>query len=390
VSYNRPWDGSFATDGGQSYLWYAEYQMVRFMEENGYNVSYVAQADLDKNPALLQNHKLFVSSGHDEYWSGAERTAVQNARDAGVSLAFFSGNELFWKTRWTNSIDTSSTPFRTLVTYKETHFDAPTDPLDPGTWTGSWVDPRFSPPADGGNPPNALTGQFFLVNSGTADIKVPAAYAKLRFWRGTQAASLTGSQTLTLSPGTGTLGYEWDTDEDNGFRPAGLVDMSSTTVSGVEKFLDYGTTTGTGTATHHLTLYKAPSGALVFGAGTVQWAWGLDNTNAWGSSGTDPSGNPPDKNMQQATVNLFADMGVQPFALLPALGLSTAVKSTDTTKPTATISSPANGATLQDGSSTTISGTASDVGGVVAGVEVSTDGGSTWHPATGTTSWTYS
>ena len=29
-------------------------------------------------------------------------------------------------------------------------------------------------------------------------------------------------------------------------------------------------------------------------------------------------------------------------------------------------------------------------GGVVAGVEVSTDGGSTWHPATGTTSWTYS
>ena len=50
----------------------------------------------------------------------------------------------------------------------------------------------------------------------------------------------------------------------------------------------------------------------------MQWAWGLDDTNAWDSSGTNPSGNPPDKNMQQATVNLFADMGVQPFALLPA------------------------------------------------------------------------
>ena len=35
-------------------------------------------------------------------------------------------------------------------------------------------------------------------------------------------------------------------------------------------------------------------------------------------------------------------------------------------------------------------GTASDAGGgVVAGVEVSTDGGTTWHPATGTTNWTY-
>ncbi|MEQ1787747.1 MAG: hypothetical protein ABL966_11885, partial [Acidimicrobiales bacterium] len=28
-------------------------------------------------------------------------------------------------------------------------------------------------------------------------------------------------------------------------------------------------------------------------------------------------------------------------------------------------------------------------GGLVAGVEVSLDGGKTWHPATGTTQWTY-
>jgi hypothetical protein len=37
----------------------------------------------------------------------------------------------------------------------------------------------------------------------------------------------------------------------------------------------------------------------------------------------------------------------------------------------------------------TISGTASDVGGVVAGVEVSTDGGATWHPAMGLANWNY-
>jgi N,N-dimethylformamidase beta subunit-like, C-terminal/Domain of unknown function (DUF4082)/Fibronectin type III domain/Bacterial Ig domain len=389
VSYNRPFDGSLATDGGFSYLWYAEYQMVRFLEENGYNVSYTAQADLDQNPALLQNHKLFVSSGHDEYWSAGERGAVESARDAGVNLAFFSGNEAFWKTRWTNSSDGSNTAYRTLVTYKETHFDSPVDPQEPSTWTGTWVDPRFSPPADGGKPQNALTGQLFEVNSGSSDIKVPASYANLRFWRNTQVAGLTGSETLTLAPGTSTLGYEWDSDEDNGFRPRGLIDMSSTTVSGVEVFTDYGSTTATGTATHHLTLYRAPSGALVFGAGTVQWAWGLDDTNAWHQSNTRPSGTPVDKNMQQATVNLFADMGVQPFALLPELGLTGASKSTDATAPTATITAPANGANLADGATATISGTAGDVGGVVAGVEVSTDGGSTWHPATGKASWTY-
>ena len=116
---------------------------------------------------------------------------MEAARDAGVNLAFFSGNEVFWKTRLEPSIDPSNTPNRTLVAYKETHYDAPVDPQDPPTWTGTWMDPRFSPPADGGRPQNALTGQLFVVNSGTTDITVPAQYSKLRFWRDTQVASLT-------------------------------------------------------------------------------------------------------------------------------------------------------------------------------------------------------
>ena len=66
-----------------------------------------------------------------------------------------------------------------------------------------------------------LTGQFFNVNSGTTDIQVPSQYAKLRFWRNTAVASLTAGQSTTLAPGIGTLGYEWDVDVDNGFRPAG-------------------------------------------------------------------------------------------------------------------------------------------------------------------------
>ena len=64
---------------------------------------------------------MYLSVGHDEYWSGGQRANVEAARDAGVHLAFFSGNEVFWKTRWENSIDGTSTPYRTLVSYKETH-----------------------------------------------------------------------------------------------------------------------------------------------------------------------------------------------------------------------------------------------------------------------------
>ncbi|HXY41002.1 MAG TPA: DUF4082 domain-containing protein, partial [Vicinamibacteria bacterium] len=396
VSYNRPFDGSLTTDGGASDFYYAEYQLVRFLEANGYNVSYTSESEVEANGALLKNHKVFISSGHDEYWSGGQRANVEAALASGVNLAFFSGNEMFWKTRWGPSIDGSNTPDRTLTTYKETHFDEQVDPQDPPTWTGAWDDPRFSPPGDGGRPENALTGQEFEINDGTSDIQVPYADSQLRLWRNTSVAKLTSGQTQTLAPGTGTLGYEWDEDEDNGFRPAGEFDLSSTTVKGLQAFTDYGSETAMEqTATHHLTTYRAPSGALVFGAGTVQWSWGLDNTNAWDESSTDPSGNPPDPTMQQATVNLLADMGAQPSTLME--GLVPATQSTDTTPPQSTITSPASNTTLADGAVTTITGTATDSGGgVVAGVEVSTDGGASWHPATLTTpdgvsvQWSYS
>ena len=373
VSYNRPWQ-SGADDNGASWFMYAEYPMIRFLEANGYDVSYISGVDMSQPGAasIIEQHKIFTSTGHDEYWSGQQRANVEAARDAGVNLAFFSGNEVFWKTRWEPSIDGSNTANRTLVAYKETHYDAPTDPQDPPTWTGSWMDPRFSPPGDGGKPQNALTGQLFTVNAGTTDITVPATYSKLRFWRNTRVASLASGQSTTLDAGAGTLGYEWDVDADNGFRPAGLMDMSSTTDPTAQPFTDYGSQTTTQSTTHHLTLYRAPSGALVFGAGTVQWSWGLDSAN--------PSGK-TDTAMQQATVNLFADMGAQPATLIS--GLTPATASTDTTPPTSTITSPSPGAALTDGSAVTITGTATDAGGgIVAGVEVSTDGGTTWHPVT--------
>ena len=75
-----------------------------------------------------------------------QRDNVEAARDAGVDLAFFSGNEIFWKTRWESSTaDGSSTDHRTLVSYKETHAGAKIDP-EPNIWTGTWRDVRpFNP-----------------------------------------------------------------------------------------------------------------------------------------------------------------------------------------------------------------------------------------------------
>ncbi len=389
VSYNRPFDTRVTSPS--SWLFSAEYPMIRFLEANGYDTKYWSGVDTDRfgaDPSVgltvtTKKPKVFLSVGHDEYWSGAQRANVETARNAGVSLAFMSGNEIYWKHRWESS-------HRTLVTYKETMAGAKIDPaVDPVTgpiWTGTWRDTRFGP-HDGGRPENALIGSIWTVNCCTqSGIIVPASKAGLRIWRNTRVANLTsGSTTL----GNETLGYEWGEAVENGFQPAGLVRLSTTTVPNQEKIQGFGTTVAPGTATHSLTLYKTNSGAIVFGASSVQWSWGLDAVHDNGTN------NVVDPAMQQATVNLFADMGAQPATLqvgndpnYPLLVAATA--SQDTAAPASSITSPLAGANIENGSSVTISGTATDTGGgQVAGVEVSVDGGASWQAAQGTSNWSF-
>ncbi len=360
VSLNRPFitrGGNGGGGPGQDWFMNAEFPMIKFLERNGYNIAYTTDVDLDRDatPITPANHKLIISSGHDEYWSLAERNKIEAARDAGVHLAFFSGNEVYWKVRWENN-------YRTLVCYKEGTLGENVcgNKCDPtSAWTGLW---RDGAAYDAGKPENNLTGQISWSDVSSA-ISVSSAYKNLRFWRNTAVASLSsGSVTFT----SGSLGYEWDFQQYPEANPHGQIALSSQTVSG---------------KVHKLSLYRAPSGALVFGSGTVQWSWGLDNIHDNGSAAANI-------NMQQATINLFADMGVQPATLMSGLTLATA--STDFTAPVVNITSPANGATLTNNSAVTISGNASDAGGVLVGVEISVDGGTTWQLVNGTSSWTYS
>lgn len=377
VSYNRPIVTNTSVAGGtHDFIFGAEHSAIRWLEQNGYDVSYISGVDTTRAGSMLLNHDAFLSVGHDEYWSAEQRANVEAARDSGVNLAFWSGNEIYWKVRWETSIDGNGTPYRTMVCYKETWGGTP-DPSNVGT--GTWRDPRFADP--GQKPENALTGTMFQVDSYRLDtITIPYEYSNLRFWRNTDVANLQPGQTYSLVQNL--LGYEWDSDMENGYRPAGLINMSLSTVA-VDTYLrDYGTSIGSTTATHSLTMYRAESGALVFGAGTVFWSWGLDDTHAGASTPVDP-------NVRQAMVNMFADMGIQPQTLDASLVLAT--QSTDTIKPTATVTSPILGATFAEGQKVTITGTAQDFGGgIVAGVEVSLDGGQSWWKATGREAWSYS
>jgi hypothetical protein len=362
ISYNRPF--STRNIKPECFLFNAEYPMIRWMERNGYNMTYTTDVDMERNTALITpaKHKVLLSVGHDEYWSANMRNNFENARNAGVHLAFFSGNEVYWKTRWENGT-------RTLVCYKEGatlgqgefNCGGNCDPL-PGVWTGLW---RFGCEygEDGCRPENALTGQLSWTESSIA-LQVPYEYRNLPFWRNTSVASLQPGQVATMT--NYTLGYEWNYEQPDfaSYNPPGRITMSSTTYNG---------------KTHMLSMYTHSSGAIVFGAGTVQWSWGLDDEH-------DRERPTPSRDMQQATLNLLLDMGVTPAT--PQAGLIISGGSADQTPPVSLISNPSNGFSVASGSAMTISGTASDASGI-SRVEVSVDGGLTWQAASGTTNWSY-
>ena len=198
---------------------------------------------------------------------------------------------------------------------------------------------------------------------------------------------------LDIAPGI--LGYEWDISPEDQSRPAGLIKLSDTVDipwNGI--LVDQGNHVQPGVATHNLSLYRAESGALVFGAGTVFWSWGLSDEHD-----TSPYGaNIENVALQQFTVNMFADMGIQPGvtdAILASQGLVRAVGITDTVAARATLNDIPD--TVHKFQTVVISGTATDDDGnplttddgKVAVVEISLDNGVTWKVAQGTTDWSY-
>jgi hypothetical protein len=386
VSYNRPISLVGSASGDSSYVWSAEYPAIRWLEANGYDVSYISGLDTARSGAELLEHRAFLSVGHDEYWSAEQRANVEAARDAGVNLAFWSGNEMFWKIRWADEIGNLSTLVDSVLTggtgcciicIKETL--GRMDPSD--IWTGTWRDPAGV--SQGAIPENALTGTMFTVNNPGSNAAITITYdqAQSWFWDNTAISQLQPGQVHSLS--TNYLGYEFDSAVNNGFQPDNLVTLSTTTTPVAQLLVDQGGTYAPGTATHSLTLYKADSGALVFSAGTVYWAWALDSHHPLGANGVNA---PTDINVQQAMVNLFAQMGIQPETL--QAGLIDAQKTVDQLAP---VSTATNVSFDQASSTITVYGRSVDQGGGAIGkTEVSLDGGANWHLATGpAAAWTY-
>lgn len=293
VSFNRPYAlspnkaaaygvgaGEFLTNfqpqrRTSSAAW--EYNMVRWLERSGYDVTYSTDIDTHENyidektgkPILLL-HKAFLSVGHDEYWSWQMRQNVEAARDNGVSLGFFSSNTCYWQIRFEPSRITQDIN-RTIVAYKESVTldpfmrDASLD--NDNLVTTNWRRKPVNLPED------ALIGVMYETFQVNADIHINQTAPK---WlladtqlsqNNTQALRENRKTLLKEIRLQGLLGYE--VDRMFGNAPPNTIRIAHSPYR-----------YGKGIRYADMTVYTADSGATVFATGTMQWSWGLDDYNA--------------------------------------------------------------------------------------------------------------
>ena len=289
VSFDRPFD--YARIGG-THDWYtrSDYPLVYWLERYGYDVAYQSDTDMELNGGRVKNHKVYVLGAHDEYWSAAMRTALEQARDAGTSLFNTGANALFWKIRFENGPNGGQN--RIEVCYKTTQTGA----QDPGGVTSTWRDP-----AGANKPENALLGVMYIGDNSSNffPFTVRAADGADTVYRKTNLQNQPAGSSTSI--GSTLVGWEWDARVANGFEPAGVKTLSASAVSG-NIAQGAGTTYVTGSSTSNAAKYVAPSGALVFSTGTNQWVRGLA-LNAEGQG-------EPEPRIQQVTQNVLEDMAV--------------------------------------------------------------------------------
>ena len=114
ASYNRPFTNRMRAPQGQhqNFLFGSEYPMLYWLEQYGYDISYVSCSDFEdlyRGNSLVGRYNVLLSLGHDEYWTAGTMAAHYVAREGGINLAFFSGNEAFWRVLWSNASSYSTT-----------------------------------------------------------------------------------------------------------------------------------------------------------------------------------------------------------------------------------------------------------------------------------------
>jgi hypothetical protein len=117
-----------------------ERRFAEWAETRAIDLDYAVDADLDRDPRLLDGRRVVVFAGHSEYWSSGARDHVDAFVESGGNVAVLSGNTCFWQVRYSDGQ-------ASMICYKA---DARAkDPLreeHPALLTSMWSDPLIGRP----------------------------------------------------------------------------------------------------------------------------------------------------------------------------------------------------------------------------------------------------
>ncbi len=249
VSFDRPYQEPLTQ------LVQYEYQALRWLEREGFDVTYTTSLDSHARPELALRHKAWITLGHDEYWSRETRDGLEQALRRGVHLGFFGGNLGYWQVRFEDSPLGSN---RVMVCYRSALLDP--NSADPTRITVAFRDPPVN------RPENSLIGVMYGDRVRYGDPLYDWVVSGADHWV-FEGTSLRNGDRIP-----GVVGYEFDAVAGNGLSPAGLAVLSRSPVCGLP---------GPCNRFSNSTIYQASSGAWVFAAGTIQWGWLLDSFRPW-------------------------------------------------------------------------------------------------------------
>ena len=242
-------------------------------------------------------HQVFLSVGHDEYWSWRMRDNIEKARNRTnqpLNIGWFGANDVHWQIRFEDSQLGGSYPEkRTIVAYKHLATSEEDD----------WKDPKYIPPQDGGSVDNYLTTNHWRDNDNVAlmgnacPTSVPNCFKMDEdelvgvMTKIEPAGALTGRGDFsfltacpafvkrgvsnTAFPIYNLVGYEAD-EIFNMYTSSGSAHPRSFYRIGSSLLYQDGNPTLESTPSHAVYYELTGNGARVFAAGTVFWGWGVD------------------------------------------------------------------------------------------------------------------
>jgi hypothetical protein len=298
VSFDRPTPSEFFEWEYHYVLW-----LEKLAKEEGFRVAYATNHDVTRDPAFAENYRLFVSFGHDEYWSKEEfdRT-YDRIFERGGNTMFLGANTAYWQVRYVDVNAPTNERGRQLVCYKNAH-----DPICRHVMGNPQlhVTDRFRAAARRpetmlagvgvqSNLPNRYHGSTCSRCLRAAGKPVPERNSEPRYAYYVEDADhplLRGTGYTAGERVADVIGHEWDNRDPEAEYPAPgeprvedadrLWDEERSEIDPIPledirvllagKAVDVLGREGRAEAVY----FESPAGAKVFSSGTIRWPWGL-------------------------------------------------------------------------------------------------------------------